>query len=355
MSRIIKRILRKIKIWIILGLALDKSFKLDNMLKMAISNMVSALGFIYIIVFFTFVLQGVNSVFNAVIVYTSAFIFIAAFIVLHTDKGIKYLNIVRNIVALNIVFFYGFIYIEVNYGKIWTFLIPILAIFLTDIFTGLIICVCYFAFILSAEYYLSTIDWKLFARWTCVYWSEVIVTGAYEALRITYNKKLHRDKERIEILNITDPLTNLYNRRYFSEAMDREFLRSIRQKESLSFLMIDADKFKDYNDTYGHLLGDELLASLAVIFKRTARRTADLVFRMGGEEFGVLLPSTDSRGAHLIAERIREEVQAQTKITVSVGVASVFPQVGESSEKLLKLADSNLYKAKEMGRNRVVG
>jgi len=220
---------------------------------------------------------------------------------------------------------------------------------------GLILCVCYFIFILSMEFTFAINGWKLFARYACVYWSEVILASAYEAMRINYNKRIRRDKERIEHLSITDHLTKLYNRRYFSEAIDREFIRSIRQKESLSFLMIDADKFKEYNDTHGHWQGDELLVSLAVIFKQVVRRPGDLVFRMGGEEFGVLLPSTDFKGALLVAEKIREEVQSKTKITVSIGIASASPQVGESSSKLLKLADSNLYKAKETGRNRVIG
>jgi len=350
-----KEKLKKMGLWLFLGPVLDKSSKLDKMLKMAITNAVAALGAIYIIVFFTFVLRGVNSFFNAAVAYTSAAVFIVALIVTHIDKEIKHLNIVRNIVAFNIISFYGFIYFEVIYGKVWTLLIPVLVIFLTDLFTGLILCTCYFVFILTVEFSIATVDWKLFARYTCVYWSQVTVTSLYEALRISYNKKLRKDKERIEILSITDHLTKLYNRRYFSEYIEKEFVRSIRQKESLSFLMIDADKFKNYNDTHGHLQGDELLVSLAVIFKKASRRPGDLVFRMGGEEFGILLPATDFRGAFSIAEKIREEVQNQTKITVSVGVASVFPQVGESSEKLLKLADSNLYKAKEMGRNRVMG
>ncbi|MDR2583862.1 MAG: GGDEF domain-containing protein [Fibromonadaceae bacterium] len=170
-----------------------------------------------------------------------------------------------------------------------------------------------------------------------------------------YNKRMQIDREKIEMLSITDHLTKLYNRRHFSNIIDKEFARAIRQKECLSFLMIDADEFKNYNDTYGHLNGDELLVSLAEIFKGIVRRSEDLVFRMGGEEFGVLLPNTDFKGAFSIAEKIREEVQNGTKVTVSVGLACVYPKFGENSDELLKRADSNLYKAKDMGRNKVVG
>ncbi|MCL1956769.1 MAG: GGDEF domain-containing protein [Fibromonadales bacterium] len=208
---------------------------------------------------------------------------------------------------------------------------------------------------LTIEYVFKVNGWELFYRYVCIFWAQVILVSSYEALRIWYNKRMQKDREKIEMLSITDHLTKLYNRRHFSNIIDKEFARAIRQKECLSFLMIDADEFKNYNDTYGHLKGDELLVSLAQVFKGVAKRSEDFVFRMGGEEFGVLLPNTDFKGAFSIAEKIREEVQNSTKITVSVGLACVYPKVGENSDELLKRADSNLYKAKDMGRNKVAG
>jgi diguanylate cyclase (GGDEF)-like protein len=113
------------------------------------------------------------------------------------------------------------------------------------------------------------------------------------------------------------------------------------------------------------LQGDALLVSIAKVLKKVTRRSGDLVFRMGGEEFGILLPNTAYDWALSFAERVRLEIAEmrvplingteETSITVSVGVACVIPRPGESSDTLMKLADNNLYKAKDMGRNRVVG
>jgi len=351
-----KNILKKIGTWLFLGSALNKSFNIDDIMKVVTVNIIAIFGTLYIIIFFTPIfLQNIYSPLYCVIAYILAFNFVLAFIATHTNKGIEYFNITKSIVVLILMLFYGLLYMKITYGDIWSFLVPIIIIFLTDFFFGLILCICYFFFMLEVEILFEIHSRELFYRYICIYWSQVIMVGVYEALRIEYNKRTLRDKRKIEMLSITDHLTKLYNRRHFSNVINKEFARAIRQKECLSFLMIDADKFKDYNDTYGHLQGDELLVSLAQVFKGIAKRSEDFVFRMGGEEFGVLLPNTDFNGAISIAEKIREEVQTSTKISVSVGVACVYPKVGETPGGLLKLADSNLYKAKEKGRNRVVG
>jgi len=349
-------VLKKIGTWIFLGPALNESLNIDDIMKVITVNIITIFGTSYVVFFFTSIfLHGLYPLFYCVIAYILAFIFILVFIAIHTDKGIKHFNVAKSIVALAIMLFYGLIYAKIIYGDIWSFLVPIMIIFLTDFFLGTILCVCYFLFMLELEFIFEIHGWDLFFRYVCIYWSQVIMVGVYEFLRIEYNKRMLRDKRKIEMLSITDHLTKLYNRRHFSNVISKEFARAIRQKECLSFLMIDADKFKDYNDTYGHLLGDELLVSLAQVFKGIAQRSEDFVFRMGGEEFGVLLPNTDFNGALSIAEKIREEVQNSTKISVSVGVACVYPKIGENPGELLKLADSNLYKAKEKGRNVVVG
>jgi diguanylate cyclase (GGDEF)-like protein len=166
----------------------------------------------------------------------------------------------------------------------------------------------------------------------------------------------------IEQLGLTDPLTNIANRRGFDERMTREWRRAIREKLPISFLMMDVDKFKVYNDTYGHPQGDVLLQSVAKIFAEAARRSCDMAARLGGEEFGVLIPSTDLEGALLIAEQIRAAVEALriptadgviTTVTISVGVVSRIPEEGSAIKDFLKQADENLYTAKTTGRNRV--
>ena len=182
-------------------------------------------------------------------------------------------------------------------------------------------------------------------------------------IRETVLTPLMEQMKTIEKLSITDPLTGLANRRYFEDALNREWRVAVRNKKSISFLMLDADKFKLYNDTYGHPQGDKLLITLANVLKRAVHRPTDLPGRLGGEEFGILLPNTDLQGAVHIAESIRQEIERLrirvqetgkiTTCTVSIGVASALPTTNDSHEKIMKLADEQLYRAKENGRNRV--
>ncbi|AEF81051.1 GGDEF domain-containing response regulator [Leadbettera azotonutricia] len=169
----------------------------------------------------------------------------------------------------------------------------------------------------------------------------------------------------IEHLGLIDPLTDIPNRRSFDDRMAMEWRRAIREKLPISFLMMDVDKFKTYNDTYGHPQGDVLLQTLARIFAGAARRPSDLAARLGGEEFGVLLSNTSAENAKAIAERIRAEVEAMrvptvdgktiTTATISIGATTCFPADGDNSKDFISKADENLYSAKTNGRNRVVG
>ena len=167
----------------------------------------------------------------------------------------------------------------------------------------------------------------------------------------------------IERLGLIDPLTNIRNRRSFNDRLTTEWRRCLREKLPLSFLMVDVDKFKNYNDTYGHPQGDTLLKSLAMVFESLARRPADIVARLGGEEFGLLLPETGLKPALEIAENIRSSVEelrimtadrkTETRTTVSIGAASCIPTENMLSEELVSRADEFLYQAKKSGRNRV--
>ncbi|MBC7329899.1 GGDEF domain-containing protein [bacterium] len=168
--------------------------------------------------------------------------------------------------------------------------------------------------------------------------------------------------EEIKNLSVTDTLTNLFNRRRMEEDLRNELERSKRYTRPLSILMIDIDHFKNYNDHHGHQKGDELLREIAKLLRRNLR-AIDKVYRYGGEEFLVMLPEVDKEGALACAERLRkkteqepfegeEQSQPSGKITISIGVAS-YPLDGDSIEKLIEAADSALYRAKALGRNRV--
>ena len=165
--------------------------------------------------------------------------------------------------------------------------------------------------------------------------------------------------DQLKHLSITDNLTGLYNHRFFHERLRYEFARARRYHEPLGCIMIDVDFFKTVNDTYGHLLGDEVLKSLAGIVK-SATRSVDLVARYGGEEFAILLPNTDMEGAAQCAEHIWESVgtteiqtrQGELRLTVCVGVSALADDM-KDEEELCRRADSALLIAKRRGRNNV--
>ncbi len=159
----------------------------------------------------------------------------------------------------------------------------------------------------------------------------------------------------------TDALTGIANRRALMEGLERELERARRYRRPLAVLFFDIDRFKSFNDTYGHQFGDLVLQELAIIARRTVR-SIDLVARYGGEEFVAVLPETDGARARIVAERLRQNViphpftlpsGERVNVTISVGIA-VFPTDAETVDDLVHAADTALYAAKTGGRNRVV-
>jgi diguanylate cyclase (GGDEF)-like protein len=165
-------------------------------------------------------------------------------------------------------------------------------------------------------------------------------------------------EDKLEELATTDALTGLKNRRKFDTAIDAEWRRAIRQKVPLALLMIDADYFKAYNDTFGHQAGDQVLVGVAICITDSVRRAGDCCARYGGEEFAVLLPGLSSMEAQAVAETIRLKVElwseAPQVTTVSIGVASLMPTATIDWTELISAADKALYAAKAQGRNRSV-
>jgi diguanylate cyclase (GGDEF)-like protein len=163
-------------------------------------------------------------------------------------------------------------------------------------------------------------------------------------------------EDKLEELATTDALTGLKNRRKFDATIDAEWRRAMRHKAAISLLMIDADHFKTYNDTFGHQAGDQVLVGIAICISDSARRAGDCAARYGGEEFAVLLPGQSAAEATAIAETIRLKVQGwsdeQALSTVSVGIASVTPSAAMDWPQFVHAADKALYAAKASGRNR---
>jgi diguanylate cyclase (GGDEF)-like protein len=182
--------------------------------------------------------------------------------------------------------------------------------------------------------------------------------------RIKTHLKMSEYVHTIEKLCMLDSLTGLPNRRGFDTRMNAEWGRANREKKPLGLVMLDIDKFKTYNDTYGHPQGDVLLMAIADVLTKTLNRQTDFSSRWGGEEFIVLLPNTGIEGTLKIAEQLRENVRntqvpcadgTNTSATISLGAVSIIPGEGDSAANFISEADKLLYNAKRDGRDRVCG
>ncbi len=173
-------------------------------------------------------------------------------------------------------------------------------------------------------------------------------------------RELEASRRALALQAATDPLTQLKNRRAFFDNAEKFFAQARRYHSDLSLMLLDIDHFKRINDTHGHHGGDEALAHLAAVLSRMTR-SEDTVARIGGEEFGVLLPDTNRLGAAVLAERVRAAVEREpfllggqtVHITVSIGIASFGPDGLDAIDQLMSAADRRLYLAKSAGRNRI--
>lgn len=198
-----------------------------------------------------------------------------------------------------------------------------------------------------------------------ILFGEKILGEEYNPAEIAYINRLMKFTS-ISIQNnihyehsVKDPKTGLYNHNFFISRLKEEMARSKRNKALFSVVVIDIDKFKHFNDTYGHLAGDEVIIGLANTLNK-ALREGDILSRFGGEEFTILLPDTNAENSWKVAERLRREVESMIthyqehtlKVTISLGIATIHPMKQISADDLLKRADLALYKSKENGRNR---
>lgn len=180
--------------------------------------------------------------------------------------------------------------------------------------------------------------------------------------RVSVMLRIRTAEKKMEKMALTDALTGLYNRRFLYQRFEEEISRAKRNQHALSCLMLDIDYFKAVNDRHGHVFGDYVLKEVARILKENLRGY-DALVRFGGEEFVVLLPGAELSNAEIVAQKIREKIEAHDfqdgeiseKITISVGVFGCAPTaISDKAEKYIKHADEALYAAKEGGRNKVV-
>ncbi len=172
-------------------------------------------------------------------------------------------------------------------------------------------------------------------------------------------QELEQANHELELKNTIDDLTGLYNRRFYDQKIMAEYRRSKRNLTPLSLVIIDIDHFKSVNDNYGHLAGDQCLMWLSKLIKQCLRRSSDMGFRYGGEEFCLILPDTDNEGAMQLAEILRKKIEKQTfhyqdidiSLTISCGVCTYQQENDVLPEQLFMGADKALYQAKNSGRN----
>lgn len=219
--------------------------------------------------------------------------------------------------------------------------------------------------VLEKEYYYDSASLKA--------WFHIVAVKLGDGFAMTFRDI--SDRKQIEItlqkanLRLTyqaniDSLTQIANRRRFDEYIAQEWSRCAREREHLSLVLCDIDYFKAYNDTYGHQAGDNCLYEVAQGIKRAVKRPADVAFRYGGEEFAIILPLTQGKGAIKVAEEIHEQIhelqihhgasEVDNIISLSLGVSSIIPYSGASPHSLIANADDALYDAKLKGRNQVV-
>ena len=187
--------------------------------------------------------------------------------------------------------------------------------------------------------------------------------SAKENLKSEIEERKKAEKE-LKKISTRDQLTGLYNRREFEKIIKKEWRNSIREATPISLIMIDIDNFKEFNDNYGHLAGDNCLQKVSKIMQNTLKRPRDFVARYGGEEFVAILPDTDQEGASHVAESLRKNIKnaqiphkyssVSDYVTVSLGVATTNHADLLVYEEVLDEADSALYKAKKNGKNRYV-
>ena len=197
--------------------------------------------------------------------------------------------------------------------------------------------------------------------------SQTVLNAKLKAMKLIaeMREELERVNQKLKDLAELDGLTGISNRRHFDYTLSKECRLARRSKEPISLILADIDFFKPFNDSYGHQAGDDCLKLVARALAPLVSRSGDLVARYGGEEFVIILANTDAAGALKVAEKMRQAIESLAIdhesslvshfVTMSLGIATETEVENIKPEELIEIADKNLYKAKEAGRNRVIG
>jgi diguanylate cyclase (GGDEF)-like protein len=277
-------------------------------------------------------------------------------------------------------FLYTFFFVSINdnrdFGLIWSIFFPIFAVFTMGHRAGMPLVALFYGIFLFLAY-------KGIGSWQGGEWNElsffrfavalsilIYVTyviersqeKVYEKVKALMQKE-HQHLEELEKLSVTDGMTSLYNKRFFNRILKREFYRARRHNLYFGFFILDVDFFKQYNDTYGHQEGDEVLIAIAEVMQEKLRRHEDFVFRLGGEEFGAIISADNPKKIQLHIQSLQKAIEAMqiphsgNKVSAYVTVSIGLLVTNTFDEKMLRglysMADKALYRAKESGRNRL--
>ncbi|MFY9143255.1 GGDEF domain-containing protein [Sulfuricurvum sp.] len=339
---------------------------LDMLRKLMMANAFLLISSITFLIFtalnFTLFHSPMLGIFDGLAFLASVF----ALIDLHRNHTLE-----RAIIIGSVSFFFFFLIFaytnqNTDFGLIWTIFFPIFVITLMGHQKGLRLTALFYFLLFSLAYHGIGIwnggEWNFrsFLRFSIASAVLTYVVYVYEAALYRSNIELFaiREKEakylqELQRLSVTDPLTGLYNRRRMDEVTQEQVEYVKRYRVPFSIIMFDIDDFKLINDRFGHIIGDQVLVTIAEITKKSLRKT-DYIGRWGGEEFLILLPKTPSQEAAIIAEKLRQELEDanyshHAKVTCSFGIAQCDGAL--TIENIIDQADQALYRAKESGKN----
>lgn len=342
--------------------------------------MLSAVLYITVISLTFFAIYNVFVLENYLVAALDFFAALNAFYALYYINKYKRVERAKFLGTLNLfVFLLSFTLVTKNndFGLLWTIFLPVFSILINGWKKGLMVSACFYVIIFYIAY--TGVDVWQDGAWTfmsflrfvvassaltyIVYFMEYSQTASDEKL-LEVRKHDEKNLQELKKLSIVDPLTKLYNRRHFVDIFEKQYKLANRHKLHFGLFILDIDYFKQYNDTYGHQLGDDVLCKVADLLKQFMRRSDDYIFRVGGEEFsGIYIVDEAESVRTRIPELIQaiEDMKIEHKdskvseyLTVSIGAIITQDFETHNYDSLYKEADKALYMAKEEGRNRVV-
>ncbi|WP_457748175.1 diguanylate cyclase [Sulfurimonas sp.] len=358
-------------------LGLDENTSHPKVRKRVLLNILLLMSIFYLSVFSLYNLFVLEAYSLATIDVIALLVLVYAYIDVIQSKKIEKASVIVSVSIFFLLIFVVYFAQAKNFSLIWTMFLPVFIIFLNGSKKGLVITTIFYLIIFTMAF--SEIGvwdngaWSLasFLRFVSANISLTIITYFFEKSfeiahkELSHNREIEEEYiEALEHASITDPLTQLYNRRYLDYIFDIKFNKAKIHNSYFSLFILDLDYFKDYNDTYGHIAGDEALKKIADVLKIAMRRESDSAFRLGGEEFCGLLMANEHEKIVNSIENIRKKIEElhithikspYKKLTASFGVCTIHSFDKKDLDAMYKIADDMLYEAKRAGRNSIKG